>query len=89
MIVVTASDRLLGTLALRDTQRADARDAVEKLRALGVGSVMLTGDNPRAAAAIAAELGMEYRAGLLPADKVTAVNALKRPRAAGGGRRRY
>ncbi|PUZ07154.1 heavy metal translocating P-type ATPase, partial [Cronobacter sakazakii] len=76
VIVVTASDRLLGTLALRDTQRADARDAVEKLRALGVGSVMLTGDNPRAAAAIAAELGMEYRAGLLPADKVTAVNAL-------------
>ncbi len=49
VIVVTASDRLLGTLALRDTQRADARDAVEKLRALGVGSVMLTGDNPRAA----------------------------------------
>ncbi len=76
VIVVTASDRLLGTLAFRDTQRADARDAVEKLRALGVGSVMLTGDNPRAAAAIAAELGMEYRAGLLPADKVTAVNEL-------------
>ncbi len=50
VIVVTASERLLGTLALRDTQRADARDAVEKLRALGVGSVMLTGDNPRAAA---------------------------------------
>ncbi|WP_105609683.1 zinc/cadmium/mercury/lead-transporting ATPase, partial [Cronobacter sakazakii] len=75
VIVVTASERLLGTLALRDTQRADARDAVEKLRALGVGSVMLTGDNPRAAR-IAAELGMEYRAGLLPADKVTAVNAL-------------
>lgn len=37
---------------------------------------MLTGDNPRAAAAIAAELNIEYRAGLLPADKVSAVRAL-------------
>ena len=34
---------------------------------------MLTGDNPRAAAAIAGEIGIEYRAGLLPADKVTEV----------------
>jgi Cd2+/Zn2+-exporting ATPase len=32
--------------------------------------VILTGDNPRAAAAIASELGLEFRAGLLPADKV-------------------
>ena len=37
---------------------------------------MLTGDNPRAAAAIAGELGIDYRAGLLPADKVQAVMAL-------------
>ncbi|MFW0855896.1 Zn(II)/Cd(II)/Pb(II) translocating P-type ATPase ZntA [Cronobacter dublinensis] len=76
VIVVTASDQLLGTLALRDTQRADARDAVEKLRAMGIQSVMLTGDNPRAAAAIAHALGMDYRAGLLPADKVEQVNTL-------------
>ncbi|NCI17949.1 zinc/cadmium/mercury/lead-transporting ATPase [Cronobacter muytjensii] len=76
VIVVTASDQLLGTLALRDTQRADARDAVGKLRAMGIQSVMLTGDNPRAAAAIAKALGMDYRAGLLPADKVGQVNTL-------------
>ncbi|WP_105637774.1 Zn(II)/Cd(II)/Pb(II) translocating P-type ATPase ZntA [Cronobacter dublinensis] len=76
VIVVTASDQLLGTLALRDTQRADARDALEKLRAMGIQSVMLTGDNPRAAAAIAHALGMDYRAGLLPADKVEQVNTL-------------
>ncbi|EKP4476129.1 Zn(II)/Cd(II)/Pb(II) translocating P-type ATPase ZntA [Cronobacter dublinensis] len=76
VIVVTASDQLLGTLALRDTQRADARAAVEKLRAMGIQSVMLTGDNPRAAAAIAHALGMDYRAGLLPADKVEQVNTL-------------
>ncbi|WP_105636534.1 Zn(II)/Cd(II)/Pb(II) translocating P-type ATPase ZntA [Cronobacter dublinensis] len=76
VIVVTASEQLLGTLALRDTQRADARDAVEKLRAMGIQSVMLTGDNPRAAAAIAHALGMDYRAGLLPAGKVEQVNTL-------------
>ncbi|NUW59584.1 Zn(II)/Cd(II)/Pb(II) translocating P-type ATPase ZntA [Cronobacter muytjensii] len=76
VIVVTASDQLLGTLALRDTQRADARDAVGKLRAMGIQSVMLTGDNPRAAAAVAKALGMDYRAGLLPADKVGQVNTL-------------
>lgn len=76
VIVVTASDQLLGTLALCDTQRADARDAVGKLRAMGIQSVMLTGDNPRAAAAIAKALGMDYRAGLLPADKVGQVNTL-------------
>ena len=76
VIVVSASDQLLGTLALRDTQRADARDAVEKLRAMGIQSVMLTGDNPRAAAAIAHALGMDYRAGLLPAGKVEQVNTL-------------
>ena len=38
--------------------------------------MILTGDNPRAAAAIASELGLEFRAGLLPADKVNAVIAL-------------
>ena len=37
---------------------------------------MLTGDNPRAAAAIAGELGIDFRAGLLPEDKVAAVTAL-------------
>jgi hypothetical protein len=41
-----------------------------------VQGVILTGDNPRAAAAIAGELGLEFRAGLLPADKVEAVTAL-------------
>jgi Cd2+/Zn2+-exporting ATPase len=43
--------------------------------------VILTGDNPRAAAAIAGELGLEFKAGLLPADKVSAVtelNAMRR-----------
>ena len=38
--------------------------------------MILTGDNPRAAAAIAGELGLDFKAGLLPADKVSAVTEL-------------
>ena len=61
----------MGMLALRDTLRDDAKDAVDALHRLGVQGVILTGDNPRAAAAIAGELGLEFKAGLLPADKVS------------------
>ncbi len=76
VIVVLREEKLLGTLAMRDTLRSDARVAVNDLNALGVKGIMLTGDNPRAAAAIASELGIDYRASLLPADKVSIVNAL-------------
>ncbi|NIF33913.1 Zn(II)/Cd(II)/Pb(II) translocating P-type ATPase ZntA [Enterobacter sp. Cy-643] len=76
VIVILRSGQLLGTIAMRDTLRSDAREAVLALHQLGIQGVMLTGDNPRAAAAIANELGIEYRASLLPADKVAAVNKL-------------
>ncbi|MDX7124813.1 Zn(II)/Cd(II)/Pb(II) translocating P-type ATPase ZntA [Enterobacter hormaechei] len=66
----------MGMLALRDTLRDDAKEAVDALHRLGVQGVILTGDNPRAAAAIAGELGLEFKAGLLPADKVSAVTGL-------------
>ena len=55
---------------------AEARQAVDGLRELGIQGIILTGDNPRAAKAIADELGMTYRANLLPADKVKEVTAL-------------
>ena len=76
VVLVMRGETLLGILALRDTLRDDARQAVNALHQLGVQGVILTGDNPRAAAAIASELGLEFRAGLLPADKVNAVIAL-------------
>ncbi|MFB9997576.1 zinc/cadmium/mercury/lead-transporting ATPase [Providencia rustigianii] len=78
-VVVTLEDnRVIGLTALQDTLRNDAIDAMTMLKALNVNAVMLTGDNPRAASAIAGQLGMEYRAGLLPEDKVTAVMELNR-----------
>jgi len=76
VVVVLEEQQPTGLIALRDTLRPDAHAAIEQLTALGVHSVMLTGDNPRAAAAIAGELGISYRASLLPADKVQAVSDL-------------
>ncbi|CAM6864871.1 Zn(II)/Cd(II)/Pb(II) translocating P-type ATPase ZntA [Klebsiella michiganensis] len=76
VVLVMRDEALLGIVGLRDTLRDDARQAVDELHQLGVQGIILTGDNPRAAAAIASELGLAFRAGLLPADKVQAVMAL-------------
>ncbi len=64
-------------LALRDEPRRDAREGVAQLKAMGVRSVMLTGDNQRTAQAIANGLGIEWRAELLPQDKLALVNEMK------------
>ena len=76
VIIVAVDGIAKGILALRDTLRDDAKEAVAALHQLGIQGVILTGDNPRAAAAIANELGLEFKAGLLPADKVQAVTEL-------------
>lgn len=76
VVLVVRNDDVLGIIALQDTLRADAATAISELNALGVKGVILTGDNPRAAAAIAGELGLEFKAGLLPEDKVKAVTEL-------------
>ncbi|MDK9606883.1 Zn(II)/Cd(II)/Pb(II) translocating P-type ATPase ZntA [Lelliottia wanjuensis] len=76
VVIVVIDGVAKGVLALRDTLREDAKEAVAALHQLGIQGVILTGDNPRAAAAIASELGLEFKAGLLPADKVQAVTGL-------------
>ncbi|HHQ4899053.1 TPA: zinc/cadmium/mercury/lead-transporting ATPase [Aeromonas veronii] len=63
-------------LALRDQIRPEAAAALQELNRLGLNSIMLTGDNPRAAEAIATELGMGWRAGLLPEGKVDEIAKL-------------
>ncbi|MDD9212246.1 zinc/cadmium/mercury/lead-transporting ATPase [Aeromonas dhakensis] len=63
-------------LALRDQIRPEAAPALRELSELGLQSIMLTGDNPRAAEAIASELGMGWRAGLLPEGKVDEIAKL-------------
>ncbi|RIH88570.1 heavy metal translocating P-type ATPase [Calidithermus roseus] len=67
----------LGLIATRDEARAEARQALGELEALGLHRVMLTGDNRRAAEAMAGELGLEVRAELLPQDKLRHIAELK------------
>jgi Cd2+/Zn2+-exporting ATPase len=76
VVAIFRADRLVGLLALRDAPRPDAGDAVRQLKALGVGAVMRTGDNARAAAAISQALGMDHRAELMPKDKVAAIREM-------------
>ncbi len=78
-VVVLAENGLpLALFAIADALRPTSREAVRRLRARGIRVVMLTGDNVATAAAIAAEAGIdEYRAGILPGDKASAINELK------------
>jgi Cd2+/Zn2+-exporting ATPase len=79
-VLVARDGELIGLIAVADRPRDSAKDAVVLLRAQGVKHiVMLTGDSRGAAKTIAAELGVdEFRAELLPEDKVAAVEELRR-----------
>jgi len=77
VVLVGRDDALEGIVAVADEVRPGASRAVERLQALGIEVVMLTGDNEGTARAIASEVGIDdYRAELLPEDKVDAVEAL-------------
>ena len=72
--------RAAAVLAVRDTIRPTSREAIGRLRELGVRPVLLTGDNARAAARVAAEVGIgaeDVRAEVLPGDKRDVVAALQ------------
>ncbi len=77
VVVVLADGQPLSLVALRDEPREDAAAAIAPLKAMGLSSVVLTGDNERAGRAIAASLGMEVRAHLLPEQKLREIQALK------------
>jgi len=76
---VSAGGQLAGLLALADPIRPTSRDAIARLIALGLDVVMLTGDAPRTADAIAREAGIaRVVAGVLPAGKVEEIERLQR-----------
>ena len=75
--VLVVDDAVAGLIAMRDEPREDAKAGIEALRQLGVGAVMLTGDNRRTAEAIAAGLGLEPRAELMPQDKQRIVGEMR------------
>lgn len=78
-ILVAADGRLIGLLGLSDMAREGARDAIARLRAIGIRRVaMLTGDQHGAAEAIAREVGIdEIHAGLMPEDKLELIRKMK------------
>ena len=77
--LVTLDGRPVGVLGITDRLRADATATVSALASFtGTAPLLLTGDNPRAAARLAAEVGIEdVRAGLLPEHKLSAVRELE------------
>ncbi|KDC62818.1 heavy metal translocating P-type ATPase, partial [Bordetella bronchiseptica] len=75
-IALTDGQRVLLLAAVADTLKASSAAAVADLHRLGVRTLMLTGDNTRAAQAVAAQAGIdEARGDLLPQDKLDAVEA--------------
>ena len=75
---VTGQPRLIGLLAFGDAVKPQARDAIEKLRHIGVRSALVTGDNKGSAEGVASELGIdEVRAEVLPEDKARIVADFK------------
>ncbi len=79
VVAVAWNGALHGMIALADTLKPTSRQAVADLRALGLTPVLLTGDNERAAQAIAHAVGIDaVRAGVLPAEKAAEVERLQR-----------
>lgn len=74
IVYISADDALIGCIALRDTLREDAGETLEKLKAVGIAPMLLTGDNEQAARAIAETVGIhDVRANLLPEEKMKVI----------------
>ncbi|SEM14609.1 Cd2+/Zn2+-exporting ATPase [Syntrophus gentianae] len=78
VMILGGAEKVLGLIAVADVLRKESRQALAELRKIGIKKmVMLTGDNDSTARAIAAQVGVdEFRADLLPADKMAAMNEL-------------
>lgn len=78
LVADESSRRVLGIVALADTPRPEARDAIADLKRLGLTPVMLTGDNRRTALAVARQLGIDdVLAELLPNEKTDELRNLQ------------
>jgi Cu+-exporting ATPase len=77
-VLVSIDAKLAGILALADTPKEHARDAIDSLKQMGIEVIMLTGDNERTAKAIASKLGIErVIAQVLPQQKEEVISKLK------------
>ena len=76
--LLASAGEVLAICAVADTLKPSSAAAVAELKALGVTPVMLTGDNPATARAIATQVGIdEVQASLLPAEKLAAIQAMQ------------
>ncbi|MEH2388114.1 MAG: heavy metal translocating P-type ATPase, partial [Nostoc sp.] len=80
VVCVAVGGTLAGLIAVSDTLRPDAQSTVDKLRQMGLRVMLLSGDRPEAASAIAKQLGLDSAdviAGVPPAKKAAAIQALQ------------
>jgi Cd2+/Zn2+-exporting ATPase/Cu+-exporting ATPase len=74
LLYTACDEKIIGVLAAADTLRGEVPAALGELRSLGIRRIeVLTGDHEQAAAALAGQLQVTYRANLLPADKIAIV----------------
>jgi len=76
--LVVVGNQVIGAVAITDKVKASTAEAIQELQDLGVEIVMLTGDNPLTAEAVAKEIGItQYKAGMLPQNKQEEVARLQ------------
>jgi Cu2+-exporting ATPase len=75
---VLSDGTLLGAIGLADVVRPESREAIQRLHALGIRAMMLTGDNDEVARWVARDLGLdEYFAGVLPHEKAEKIKEIQ------------
>ena len=78
VVIIATQKQAIGIISISDRLRDGAREAVSELEAMGITSIMLTGDNKDTAQAIASRVGIKYfHAGLLPEQKLEEVKRLR------------
>jgi Cu+-exporting ATPase len=79
VVLVAVNENIIALIALLDTQRLEAREAISMLKLLGIESVMLTGDNEKTARGIGRSIGIErIFANVLPSGKIDIITQIQR-----------
>lgn len=79
VIYIMIDNKLKGMIALADIIRPESKVAIEKLKAMGIQCLMLTGDNKQVAEWVAKEIGLDdYFAEVLPQDKVNKIKEVQK-----------
>ena len=88
-VFVAVDNEVIGAILMEDKIRTETKESIEKLRSMGLRTVMLTGDNETVARKIAEQSGIEdYYANLLPEDKVNKIKEIVKMQSNGKKRRK-